>query len=398
MKKSLKKIAASVLSLSILLSGTFYLNSAQLYSSTAYAEDEDPFVPDSYNASIRFYRNYGSTRVSDDQIVLVIKNDEVFYKDWTISYSDEKALVSNETYHGKGDIISYGNQDFYYDVYSFKPQGDSFSITVEDKYNKIEYTFEKDAQGKFIETDCFAWIPDSIAEYVSFTEKYPNGFCKGEYAVFCSYVDYSKGETIYLDQSGSVTLSKVFFLALSNPEEKFLSGPKRTVSVYKANGTGNVTAVFSVLDLFEFPVNLIKSEFSFSAETEMTTEAPAVTEPVTDTTADISTVTTVDTTADITTDITADTSEYTDTDNQSIIKEVTYNCGDIDKNGVVELTDLSYLSLYLLKQYSFDEAQMVIADVTGDEQVDIADLATLKQIICKDPDVVIRGKGYTVRN
>ena len=66
-----------------------------------------------------------------------------------------------------------------------------------------------------------------------------------------------------------------------------------------------------------------------------------------------------------------------------------YESGDIDGTGVTDLTDLSYLSLYLLGEREFTADQMLAADVTGDGEVDIRDLATLKQYICKDPDVVL---------
>ncbi len=84
-------------------------------------------------------------------------------------------------------------------------------------------------------------------------------------------------------------------------------------------------------------------------------------------------------------------------DNGKTIKEITasedYEPGDIDGSGVTELTDLSYLSVFLLGDCEFTPAQMLAADVTGDGEVDIRDLATLKQFICKDPDVVL--KKYT---
>ncbi len=58
--------------------------------------------------------------------------------------------------------------------------------------------------------------------------------------------------------------------------------------------------------------------------------------------------------------------------------------GDIDSNGKIESTDLTYLSLYMLNDYSFTEEQKVVADVTGDGKINLADVAHLKQYICKD--------------
>ncbi len=60
-----------------------------------------------------------------------------------------------------------------------------------------------------------------------------------------------------------------------------------------------------------------------------------------------------------------------------------YMLGDIDDNKVVDLTDLTYLSLYLLGDYEFDERQCASADIQGDGIVNIADLPAFKQAVTK---------------
>lgn len=58
--------------------------------------------------------------------------------------------------------------------------------------------------------------------------------------------------------------------------------------------------------------------------------------------------------------------------------------GDIDSGGTVDLTDLTELSLFILKDTDFTEAQKKSADVTGDGEVDLTDLALLKQYVMND--------------
>ena len=65
--------------------------------------------------------------------------------------------------------------------------------------------------------------------------------------------------------------------------------------------------------------------------------------------------------------------------------------GDINGNGVVDLTDLSYLSLYLLGDYSFSKDQLLAADVDGNGEVNIADLPRMKQYIMHDQSVLYLG-------
>lgn len=55
--------------------------------------------------------------------------------------------------------------------------------------------------------------------------------------------------------------------------------------------------------------------------------------------------------------------------------------GDIDGNGITDLSDLLCLSLYLLKDRELDDNQIKAADLLGDGQAGIDDLAELKSII-----------------
>ncbi len=57
--------------------------------------------------------------------------------------------------------------------------------------------------------------------------------------------------------------------------------------------------------------------------------------------------------------------------------------GDMDGNGITDLTDLMCLSMYLLKDYDFTTSAKVYSDITNDGEVDIADLAALRMIIMK---------------
>ncbi len=63
-------------------------------------------------------------------------------------------------------------------------------------------------------------------------------------------------------------------------------------------------------------------------------------------------------------------------------------CGDINLSGSTDLTDLSMLSVALLSKNTLNEQQTAIADIDANGEVDIADLAYLKQYVCKDLSVM----------
>lgn len=58
--------------------------------------------------------------------------------------------------------------------------------------------------------------------------------------------------------------------------------------------------------------------------------------------------------------------------------------GDVDLNGIADLTDLSKLSVYLMTKSGISAEGLIRADVQYDGTVDIADLAKLKQYVSKD--------------
>lgn len=66
-------------------------------------------------------------------------------------------------------------------------------------------------------------------------------------------------------------------------------------------------------------------------------------------------------------------------------QEIIY--GDINGDGSADLTDLTYLSLYLMGSSKFSDKQMKCADVDGSGSVDIADLPYFKQYVSKDSKV-----------
>ena len=54
-----------------------------------------------------------------------------------------------------------------------------------------------------------------------------------------------------------------------------------------------------------------------------------------------------------------------------------------NNDGKTDLTDLTYLSLYLLGDVDFTQQQLKTIDINKDNKVDIADLPTLKMVIMK---------------
>ncbi|MBP1566119.1 MAG: hypothetical protein J6A58_10240 [Oscillospiraceae bacterium] len=63
--------------------------------------------------------------------------------------------------------------------------------------------------------------------------------------------------------------------------------------------------------------------------------------------------------------------------------------GDVDLNGTIDLTDLTLIALHLLGDTNLQGQALENADVIVDGKLGLDDLATMKQYIVKDPDVVL---------
>lgn len=63
------------------------------------------------------------------------------------------------------------------------------------------------------------------------------------------------------------------------------------------------------------------------------------------------------------------------------VLEARRGCGDVNGDNITDLTDLTCLSMYLLKDYDLTVGGKVYSDITSDGDIDISDLAALKMII-----------------
>ncbi|MBQ5989181.1 MAG: glycoside hydrolase family 9 protein [Oscillospiraceae bacterium] len=110
-----------------------------------------------------------------------------------------------------------------------------------------------------------------------------------------------------------------------------------------------------------------------------------VTPPTTEPTADPTTEPTVEPTADPTDKPTTEpTVEPTADPTDKPTTEPTVMKGDIDNNGVVDITDVSLLSLYLIGDKKLDDAALKAADVDGDGDVRLTDAARMLQFLSKN--------------
>ncbi len=140
------------------------------------------------------------------------------------------------------------------------------------------------------------------------------------------------------------------------------------------------------------PNGITVSDYYNGTPSTTTTTAPVTTAPTTTTTKKTTAATTSEapqTTSVSTSKTTTTTTTITTTTKPESVttvknpSEIVY--GDFNNDSVVEITDLTIFSQYLLGDYTFNEQKIKSADVNGDGEVGLPDLAHLKQYVMKDP-------------
>lgn len=131
-------------------------------------------------------------------------------------------------------------------------------------------------------------------------------------------------------------------------------------------------------------------ELVFGAEPDGTKapdpSTPVKPEPPTTT---VTTVTTPAPTTTSKTEPTTTTSKPVETTTNKPNDSDTVIYGDLNGDEKTDLTDLTTLSLYLIGDTKLSDSQLKAADVNGDGEVVISDLAHFKQYISKEPNVVL---------
>ena len=75
-----------------------------------------------------------------------------------------------------------------------------------------------------------------------------------------------------------------------------------------------------------------------------------------------------------------------------IVEEDEIKPGDIYSDGIIDLSDLSTLSLFLVGDTDLEDSQKKAADVDGDDEITLADLAMLRQFLSKKIDTLYEQK------
>ena len=161
--------------------------------------------------------------------------------------------------------------------------------------------------------------------------------------------------------------------------------------ILNAKGTtdeaGTVTGIVSKY----IPVYL-NGKLYFGEEPDGTS-SPSVTENPVTTKPTVTTTKATTTTESTTTEVTTKAPDETTTKVTSISSETTSTNspvkiipGDVSGDGETDLTDLSYISLYILKEIEFSDEALKAADVDKSGKIDIADLSKVKQYVSKKID------------
>lgn len=209
-------------------------------------------------------------------------------------------------------------------------EGDATINVNNNLYSKsINITVEADSEN-------FDWLPKAVDEYEKFIAKNGTVSTHGKYLVYCDKINYSAGVKVIMEQTGSAEIKEIKKYSIDETEEPIPPGsPSNAVYVYEAVSAGNVRITISQ----GIPWHLELSKEIKSSENYKVDENLNITKV---------------------------------TENNSV-------SGDINADGLFNVTDVVTLQKWFLNVSDVKLADWKTADLCEDNILNVFDLCAIKQ-------------------
>ena len=272
--KLVKKILSAVTAL------VFSIGNAALFTTESYAEavnwdkvlENGPeWLPYDFGSAMYFHNNYGTTKTEDDLLCIVYHVPDSYKMSADISsfkrddgatakseyewntYTFDFDLTSNRDNAKYPNISKSGTVGYHYEalmILNNCAAGFDIDISIEDtktgkSSESVRYTFVNE-DGKLKETDIYGWLPDSVPEFNDYIDKNGNISLRDGLLVYCNNVNYSTGESLNVEQTGSGKLSLAVDTSISRDNiVQPVGGTNSILQVYKGEAEGNVDITFT---------------------------------------------------------------------------------------------------------------------------------------------------------
>ena len=281
------------------------------------------WVPTDFVEALDFYNTYGKTHVEDNIICLVRPMIDFRTDDYNVEISgtmtqintpagsiphiyaleipekpdpdDEEAMAAYKAYCEKLGIYDYDYSFFtsyegrktkgVYEVCLYRVlEGYDLNIAWTMKDDGKEKTTEKfsfeNKDGTTVETDMYAWLPDSEPEFDYFLDTYSNraavvgNAAQGVYVAYAASVNASTGASLKMEQSGEGELKEAFTSSCNRVELIPLDGGGNNYMILyapTADGMVDVTWTLGREWSDEDPFELVERRYEISDNCTMIT-------------------------------------------------------------------------------------------------------------------------------
>ncbi len=211
--------------------------------------------------------------------------------------------------------------------------------------------------------DNLSWLPYTEEDYEKFTAEYTTVACVNGYIVLAEDPAWDGGFDIFESREGDAEYELVKQYNVRSLPEDVCGGSSLPVKVYKPTKVGKMIITWTKMRDWEGPESAVwqkvgyyivgRNEAGEFTVNEVSKDDYAVTDPIDYTVGGVFKL------------------------NESSDK------GDINPDGIIDITDLSVLSFSLIGDKELTPSQQKAADVDDDSAVTLADLAKLRQYLSK---------------
>ena len=208
------------------------------------------WVPSDYASAQEFRSTYGVTHIGDGLLCAVHESGNPQLSPHFLVNGSTPERDAGCVFDKSFERYPDAEDSPYYEVLLYQPaKSGELTVTWNYDHAQTDYTFEIDADKSITETDIFGWLPDSAAEYRTYSLSHFPVSVRDNYVVFCLSSGSGTGTGWVETSGGSMCFAPAVVSDCTDPASAELEGGElQRVYAYKAIKDGYAVIRYDTFD------------------------------------------------------------------------------------------------------------------------------------------------------